>query len=423
MNAVEKKISLLLNALSSRGLLNYIGSVHHFFDEPKLHQYSCQLQYPKMLSDGIYNREINAAGLSIDTKEESVLKCLGESIERLCLFCFKSKQLLPSRVQGFDINGYDLDTHLNIAKHTLGGTKFKCVRGYELKDDRPCLIPAQLVYLNYHSRAEPWLSNDNPISTGAAGGFTHEETLLRGILEIVERDAFMTMYLNKIPVQKVSLGTITSPSVKKLIYMYGRYNLIVHVFNMSNNIIVPSYLTILEDHTGLGPPISLGMKADLDSDRAVLGSLEEAFLTRSWVRKKIIDKTLTKADLEDSSIKTLLDRAQFWLSKNKVAKINFLLKNKPSKYNKSTLLHSSLERLKSISNQLLIKGHRVWYVDITLDMFKSAGYRVYKVIIPSLQPLYLNESSKQLRLKRLKEISLYFNQKKFSINDYPHPFL
>ena len=71
------------------------------------------------------------------------------------------------------------------------------------------------------------------------------------------------------------------------------------------------------------------------------------------------------------------------------------------------------------------KGHDVYYVDITHSKIKKSGYRVYKIIIPTLQPLYLNESEKKgcIREKRLKEVLSFFGKKKGYINTTPHPFM
>ncbi len=74
-------------------------------------------------------------------------------------------------------------------------------------------------------------------------------------------------------------------------------------------------------------------------------------------------------------------------------------------------------------NNLIKKRFRIYYKDITLDVFKKCGLRVYKALMPQLQPLYLNEQQKEIRYDRLKAVAKYFELKEIIVNKIPHPFL
>jgi hypothetical protein len=65
----------------------------------------------------------------------------------------------------------------------------------------------------------------------------------------------------------------------------------------------------------------------------------------------------------------------------------------------------------------------IFFADITLDFLKKINFFVYKVIIPNLQPLYLEENKRKINFERLKQVSDYFGHKFRLMNKIPHPFL
>ena len=65
----------------------------------------------------------------------------------------------------------------------------------------------------------------------------------------------------------------------------------------------------------------------------------------------------------------------------------------------------------------------VFYVNLSLRIFKKHRYYVCKTIIPALQPLILNEKHRVINHARLKSVSNYFGFNKYKINPLPQPFL
>lgn len=81
--------------------------------------------------------------------------------------------------------------------------------------------------------------------------------------------------------------------------------------------------------------------------------------------------------------------------------------------------------LKIVSDKLLSKHHEHYYVDITVPEAKKAGLFVVKVIVPKLQPLYLDEGYPYLGGERLRQIPLILDKQVRirRLNNVPHPFL
>ncbi|HBC72561.1 hypothetical protein A2379_05450 [Candidatus Amesbacteria bacterium RIFOXYB1_FULL_47_13] len=197
---------------------------------------------------------------------------------------------------------------------------------------------------------------------------------------------------------------------------------------MTTDIPVPTYLTVVINRTGIGKAVSVGMKCSLDPIAALVGSIEETFTTRTWLRteyenhyRKVTRETLMKR----SDIKT---RGFLWYSRSAIGKLNFLLNSQKTSPNipKSISSRSSGEQLEILINIFKKLGLDILYKDITIQVFRKMNYFVVKVIIPKAQPFYLNEARKLLGGERLYQVSqkIGFNKnERRKLNNFPHPFL
>jgi ribosomal protein S12 methylthiotransferase accessory factor YcaO len=122
-------------------------------------------------------------------------------------------------------------------------------------------------------------------------------------------------------------------------------------------------------------------------------------------------------------VRTADDRRLLWLSPKMIRHLDFLLKQKPKPFKTLDYNGDQRKELKKVLKIFQKLKINVFCVDLTPDNFRSIGYFVYKVIIPALQPLYLNEERKEFRMERIRKASSYFKQKKLEINKIPHPFL
>lgn len=414
-----KQLIDLYEELQRTNIVKKVIKRPSFSDEPKIHIYSAYIDIALNSSDG---KKWNgmAGGFSFFSKELALLKCLCEAAERFSNAVYNKRDLLSS---SFDsIRGKALDPSFYLENSLVGDKILLWAKGHNLLTETTCLIPAQLVYFTYQLGGdEPSLLERN--STGAAGGFDHESTLLRGIYEIVERDAFISMYLTKSKAPKIDVSSIRIPEVRFIIRQAKRYNLELELFNITNDLRIPVFMAVLIDRTGLGPIISVGLKSSLSTKTAIIGALEESFHTRPWIREELIKRKQYSQDLKYERIRTILERALIWTSPKMLSKISFLLDQLPVKINTSALIVKPLEELKKIKKIFVEKKISVFYVDITHKKLKNIGFLVYKIIIPELQSFYLVENHKKINNRRLKAVANYFGKKSFVINKIPHPFL
>lgn len=424
MNSINKKDLLSLNKsllaqLSKKDLILNLQRRNNFSDEPQMTIYNITLKKSDNFSDGEH-REINAGGFSFHSKEFALLKCLVEGIERYAMIAYRKKQFKKSSFNR--LKSYSLDPSLYINEEKIKQTVFYWSTGIDLLKNQQVLIPAQLIYFSYYSELkEPRLTE--LVSTGGAGGFEHSFTLLQGIYEIIEKDSFMTTYLIRNQPKKINLDNLKIHSLKKIFQSCERYNLELQLFDITNDLGIPSFLSVLIDRTGLGPRMTFGLKSSINYETAIEGSIEESFHTRPWIRLELMS-------MEDQyrptrkNLRSFKDRALFWLSPAIQKELKFILDQGPTDliYRKPVEL-STEEELQTILGVFKSKNIPIYYSDITPEFFSEVGGFIYKCIAPTLQPIYFNETKPFIKIQRLKEVSQYFGASKFKLNAVPHPFL
>jgi len=398
-------------------------------DEPKFYGYG--IYFNDKYSNGD-NEDAVAAGVSFD-KEKALAKVLGETVERYSLsannseaFVFESFSKLNSlRNQALDPKSLIPFSHKESFTTGLDDKKLHWVQGKFLISGKKVLTPAQLVYVPYsYHNSEPLLRFS--ISTGAAAGMSLDDALYRGICEVVERDAFMIAYLNKISSPKIDLLSIKDKTIYDIVNMFKRYKLELFILDLTTDLQIPVFAAITLDRTGIGPAVSVGIKAGLNIKDAIIGAIEESLMVRTWIRDKFIYSEPNYK--RGKEIITIDDRAHFWLPVNSIRYLNFWLKGKNFRKIEIKNPKYSQSNLRKATKLLKDRKIEVIYVDITDKKVKKYGFAVVKVIIPQLQPLYLDERYPYLGGTRLFQAPVKMKVLKKAnteshLNKIPHPFL
>ena len=240
----------------------------------------------------------------------------------------------------------------------------------------------------------------------------------------------MIYWLNKITPPKVKIRSIPDKRITKILQIFNRYLLKVHVLDLTTDLNIPTYLTVLIDKTGIGSPVSLGLKSHLNPITAILGSMQEALNPREWIRREAEDNPLIIKSIKSDQITTIKSRGLFWFDIDIMKEVFFLIKQKATKKIRRKTIQN-LSSGKQLFNLLKIfnkKKYEVCFSDIGLPLIKQHNYEVVFVLIPKLQPLYLNEKFPYLGGERLHQVPKLFGHKsnikdRIRINLFPHPFL
>ncbi|MDP2585844.1 MAG: YcaO-like family protein [Candidatus Levybacteria bacterium] len=433
--ALEQAIEAI--GYKKNNILYFFGRIFQYADEPSFFSYNSQLNNSltdKTPADG------SASGFSFFSQKLAVLKCLLEALERYALKHYDKKDVIFSTTDKLDKSFVDPTTIASFSDKQRKENKnlklnvnglYGWILGKKLPSLEDIYIPAQLIYFSYRRQLGEGLIR-LPISTGAASGTANSAAIYRGLCEAIERDAFMITYLNKLPRSKIPLHKSKNTKIKKIIEMVDNCNLQINSFDISTDIGVYVFLTTIYDGTGISSAISVGMKGGLDPIETLLGSMQEAFHSRAWIRNKKDQFTGKKSDLMKPP--DLLERALLWSSLDSVKNLDFLLNSTKETVNiddyKDKSNNSSAKDLSKTIELLRDRGYESYFVDITPDLpsIKNTKFKVVMTIVPELQPLYLNEQYQYLGGARLYEIPVKLGYLKKSNNQsnlhkFPHPFL
>jgi len=434
---VEDFLKLLPRFVDAKtGIIRKFGMAAHYNDEPKFFRCFAEISSTKFFSD-VENNEKIVGGTSADINR-ALAKAFGEAIERYCLSVHRKNKMIFSDFRSLHdeaVNPEDFarpsekqikDNSMEFLKLSPSD-KFYWVSGFDLKTKKKVLVPAQLVYVPYYYDKEKMIRET--ITTGAASGTSLAAALRRGILEIVERDAFMITYLNSLDVPKIKYVGKDN-LILKMFEQFERYFLKIILFDITLDIKLPAVLALLIDESEKGPSVSLGLKSSLNYTESIIGAMEEAQQTRPWIRELFLERSeeLKKVNKDGSNLMSLEQRGIFWYEKEMISHLDFLLKSRREKIidDETVNFTTDFDKLNEVVKRL--NDLDVFYADVTTPEIKEEGVYVVKVIMPELQPLHIAEMLKCLGGKRIYSVPCALAYRKTALKEeefvtIPHPFL
>ncbi|HTI27854.1 MAG TPA: TOMM precursor leader peptide-binding protein, partial [Kutzneria sp.] len=153
------------------------------------------------------------------------------------------------------------------------------VWAYSFGQARPVLVPETHAY--YRTALQPGAAGEKPftyeISNGCALGGCLEEAVLHGILEVVERDAFLLTWYARLPVPEVDLPTVPDRRIPLVAERIERTGYRVRVFDTTLAEALPAFFAVAEDTTGDPdrPKVVCTSGSALDPVGGVLTALHE----------------------------------------------------------------------------------------------------------------------------------------------------
>lgn len=413
-------------------------------DEPFIYQYYFTL----------YGKNSNSNGADFFSEERAYWKSLAEGIERSIWKYsneFYKKKLKKASFLQLGDNALDInslagfsDSQKRDYPFLLYNEKsvFKWIRVPSLTSGRKIFCPIQLFSLYYCERRVNYFKNSNlkepmlrwAISTGLATGRNKDEAVLKGILEVIERDSFMITYLNKISPPQFNLEELSEEDdeLKSILKKFKRYNLEIHILKMPTDFPIHITLSVLIDRSGKGPALTLGARADFDLRKSIIDAMSESLSCRLGV------KDFSKIALEkiiDMKKMDRIGRLIYWSRIENIYQLDFLIKGKVVSANLSkcknffTVKNNPLsekyckKKIQFLTNIMRKKKYDMVYADITTKEIKKFNLHCVVVVIPQLQPMHLDERIPYFEGKRLREVPTvcgYSPAKE--LNKIPHPF-
>jgi len=364
----------------------------------------------------------------------------------------------------------------------------KWVWGYSLTEQRTLLIPEQVVYYDARQahdsmlddyeesldaaseldRSELYTQYVQESSNGCAIGGSLEEAVYYGLLEVIERDAFLITWYAQLPVPQLKPNENDN---QELLLMIDRMQTMtgfqIRLHNMTMEHGIPSILAIGINTPGAFPAFACAAGAHLDPYRAARSALHElagAITMLSEQQESEIESL--SAMLTDSSLVTqLLDHVMLYSLPESMDRLHFLLDDQreivsfseafpqassdilplieqhhsctsetstsgsstsgSSTSGSSTSGSSSWAALLSTFRSLNLD---ILVVDLTSPEASSCGLTVAKVLVPGMMPMTFGHSMNRVaHLDRVLNVPMqlgYYDQPLLldELNPYPHPF-
>lgn len=401
-------------------------------DDPKIYMVAAKMA-KKDVNGHVVASEINsAAGLSL---KEAYTKAVGETIERY------SSSFIPDNLivdtynnlhqKAADPESFAFYADEQYSQHNFPFEKFTrnsvvaWTEGLDLATGEGTLVPASSVYLPYFFKkdeAKTWIC----ISTGLAASTSMLDAIIRGIYEIVERDAISNMWFNHLSMPLIDLNQssyLHDLFETKLKILNGRY----HLVNMTTDIGIPSVFGVLEE-PGRGGLVAAASNADpVKAVRKTLIELSQGRI--SW--KTDFVKGVNRSFKDDySDIRDFNSRVELYTQYKMKKHLRFVY----ASHKKEGLPQSSFnfnksqaKLLQSIVEKITSKGFHVYCVNLTPPDILQAGYFVVRILIPGMTEISNDSVYPRLGGTRLSTLPLklgYSNHlQKFSdYNLIPHPF-
>lgn len=315
------------------------------------------------------------------------------------------------------------------------------VWAYSFAQARPVLVPQTHAY--YRTPWRPGARTDKPftfeISNGCALGGCVEEAILHGILEVVERDAFLMTWYARMPVPEVDLAGAPDPRIGLVVERIERTGYRVRVFDITLTEGIRAFWVLAQDTTGddTRPRVVCTSGSALDPVAAVLTALGELApiieqerarypAEAERARRMAADPDLVRVMTDHSvcsATPEAFDRFSFLLSGGRAIGWDEVLGRSPWPF------HADLrEDLAEAVDRMLAGGMDVVVVDQTSPLHEAGGLHCVKVIAPgALSMTFGHRNRRTTGLPRLREVPhrLGYAPRPLAdadINPHPHPF-
>lgn len=281
------------------------------------------------------------------------------------------------------------------------------------------VIPADYIYYPYQRTVQLCDAN----SSGCAAHSSLESAKENAVLELIERDAFLIMWLNKLSRQRIDpthseLGDRITRSIIKL----SECGFQTHFINLTLDT-VPVILCIMIDKEK--SRFAIGAACHFDASVALRKSFDEA---ESMVIS-VIDQDETRLVLNPKEVRKVLDHGYYYMKQGLIDELDFIYGSTETVSISSLNLHG-IHDIKALTGFIEKKlGLQLYeYVLTEAHMYNNLYIRAVRVIIPGLVPINFGYKKQVTALRRIREVvhSLGLVKNVISekeLNQLPHPFV
>lgn len=302
------------------------------------------------------------------------------------------------------------------------------IEGFDYKTKRKIWIPKQFIDLSLPD--EPYFTVPN--SSGVALGSSLYESRLYALMELIERDAFLTFWQKDVCLREIHLKSLPK-DIRERIKDIETKNAILHLYDMTFDIKVPTVLALIISNTG---PVYQFISTATHPDplEAISKAINECIVGFNvYQHNQAVASNKYKSVYD---VKTLFDHVCFASKRSFRKNYSSILNDVKSDW-RTIYNNEAVEVLKKYDNpkdlldyivNTYLTDYQIYFIDITDNLAKSFGLAVSKVLIPSFSNIkfgYANRTASVERLDFALEHSYYRNSSKLRKGEFidrVHPY-
>ena len=369
------------------------------------------------------------------TEEEAKRSALGEAVERYAAYHLDPRRVSTGPAAPGAITPADCVLYSE-AQYAQDGFPFRpwtpdaeisWVGGTDLHSGEPVPLPAALVHLVYPMpRLEDHFTAVT--SNGLSAGPTLARAILGGLYEVIERDALMITWMNRLPATELDVMDSRCHAAT-IIRHYRRFGVAVRLLKLATDQLPAVIMAVADDRDPARPARVVGMGCDLDPavacDKAVFVLCQARPSEAVRFREK--PPAVRLKSYED--VKDLDDHPGFHALRKNLREFDFLADGARSVAlaDLAGFATGDCEAdVAAVAKRLRETGARAAYADITTPDVAEAGYRVVRAIATGLQPIHFGWGQARLGGRRLYDAPMRWGfaggpSTPETLNYCPHP--
>ena len=341
------------------------------------------------------------------------LSALGEACERYAGACIDLERIVRASRAELDDPSIDPVDLVLFAPHQYDelpysrwdpATALDWVHGVRLHDGARVAVPALATFMHYHvRRPQEYLF---PItSNGLAAGPSFREAALAALLEVIERDAFIIGWLQRLPGRRIDPGAV-SDDVRRIAAGYARRGVSLELVALPTDAPATVVVALGIQEEGDGPAAAVGLGCDVDPVAACFKASLEVGQIRPALRARLRDPAVARRRaelLEDPArVKELDDHDLLYTDRSMLDALAFWRRSPAGELAPRPDRTASREELLGpLVAQLAAAGSAPVAVDLSAPELAALGVHAARAVIPGYQPIHFGAREARLGGLRL----------------------
>ena len=422
----------LARTLTERGILKEVGrNSSRFVDEPRMKSWYAICNDTSGHAVG---------GTTWDSEADALYAALAEGLERYIWLSQVDYYRDPIRTtadgiakKGAHIRpeafvGFSDAQRTGRPERTLRkDAEYLWIAGTSLITGSPTYIPAQIASRAKEEKAsarEPYIRQTT--TNGLATWPTRSGARLAGMLELIERESYMMMWLNQLTLPRLSLTRLCAddPSLARGVAICERYRLKTHVIQLITDAPTHVVAVVIEDMSAMAPRFSVGLRAHRSLSAAIKKAMTEALRARRFVRMWNEEGNTWDTNTPQETVGHR-ERVYYWSVPEHARHLEFLVAGE--------IIDAAPTPWDTDDEEAHLQRMLTWCRDtglecISLSLGASAKnptpWYIEMIVMPEIQPTYLTEPLRAFGGTRWHDIpkARGYTVREAPYAERPHPF-